>query len=161
MSEQTAALPQPTIPAQGSEAPAPDPQPAEVDWKAKAREWESRAKANKTAADELAAIKASQMSEAEKAEKRFAEAEQRAVQAEARALRRDVALDFKLSKDDAALLDSVTDEDAMRALAGRLAKGAAEQKVAGNHVPSEGKTPSKVGSDDGRETARALFNRTP
>lgn len=161
MSEQPAALPQPTLPAQGTEAPAPDPQPAEVDWKSKAREWESRAKANKNAADELASIKASQMSEAERAEKRFAEAEHRAVQAEARALRRDVALDFKLSKDDADLLDSITDEDAMRALAGRLAKGAAETKVAGNVVPNEGKTPSKPAGDEGRETARALFGKTP
>ncbi|MFF5790246.1 hypothetical protein ACFY8P_35400 [Streptomyces sp. NPDC012693] len=40
---------------------------AETDWKARAREWERRAKDNKTAADELATLKASQMSEQEKA----------------------------------------------------------------------------------------------
>lgn len=43
-------------------APAQD----DTDWKAEARKWEERAKGNKTAADELAAIKDSQKSEAEK-----------------------------------------------------------------------------------------------
>lgn len=38
-----------------------------TDWKAKARQWESRAKENKTAAEELAALKTSQMTEQEKA----------------------------------------------------------------------------------------------
>lgn len=38
-----------------------------TDWKAEARKWEDRAKANKTAQDELAALKASQMTEQEKA----------------------------------------------------------------------------------------------
>lgn len=162
MSEQTAAAPQPTAPAQGPEAPATEQQAApEVDWKAKAREWESRAKANKTAADELAAIKESQKSEAEKAAERLTAAEQRAAQAEARALRRDVALDFKLSKEDADLLDSITDEDAMRALAGRLAKGAAEAKASGNHVPNEGKTPHAPTGDASREAVRGLFGQTP
>ncbi|OXN01223.1 hypothetical protein [Bifidobacterium vansinderenii] len=46
----------------------------EVDWKAQyeetlahSREWEKRAKANKSAADELERLKQSQMSDAEKA----------------------------------------------------------------------------------------------
>jgi len=38
-----------------------------TDWKAEARKWEQRAKDNKTAADDLAALKASQMSDQEKA----------------------------------------------------------------------------------------------
>jgi hypothetical protein len=38
-----------------------------VDWKAKAREWERRAKDNKGAAEELEQLKAAQMSEQEKA----------------------------------------------------------------------------------------------
>jgi hypothetical protein len=38
-----------------------------TDWKAKARQWESRAKENKTAAEELAALRAAQMSDQEKA----------------------------------------------------------------------------------------------
>ncbi|MET9510764.1 hypothetical protein ABZX62_20280 [Streptomyces flavidovirens] len=38
-----------------------------TDWKAEARKWEDRAKANKTAQDELATLKAANMSEQEKA----------------------------------------------------------------------------------------------
>jgi hypothetical protein len=38
-----------------------------TDWKAMARQWEDRAKANKTAAEELAALKASNQTEQEKA----------------------------------------------------------------------------------------------
>lgn len=52
-----------------------------TDWKALARQWEKRAKDNKTAADELAALKAAQMTEQEKA---VTEAEQRGRTAAAR-----------------------------------------------------------------------------
>lgn len=55
-------------------APAQEP-----DWKAQARKWEDQAKANKKAADELAALKKAQMTEAEQAaataKEREAEAE--------------------------------------------------------------------------------------
>ncbi|MCI3271400.1 hypothetical protein [Streptomyces cylindrosporus] len=47
---------------------------SEPDWKALARQWEKRAKDNKDAVDELAALKASQMSDQEKA---VADAEKR------------------------------------------------------------------------------------
>jgi len=50
--------------------PAPPAEPAapaqETDWKAESRKWEAQSKANKTAADELTALKAAQMTEAEK-----------------------------------------------------------------------------------------------
>ncbi|MDX3712740.1 hypothetical protein PV733_28135 [Streptomyces europaeiscabiei] len=46
----------------------------EPDWKAESRKWESRAKENRDAAEELAALKATQMSDQEKA---VAEAEKR------------------------------------------------------------------------------------
>ena len=52
----------------------PNGQSQDIDYKAKyeeaiahSREWEKRAKANKTAADELEQLKQSQMSDAEKA----------------------------------------------------------------------------------------------
>ena len=139
----------------------PQPAPAqEIDWKAKAREWESRAKANKTAADELASIRESQKSEAEKVAERLATAEQKVAHAEARALRRDVALDFKLSKDDADLLDTMTDEAAMRALAGRLAQVDTDRKKTGNHVPREGNTPAAGKAGEGLEAVRSLFGGT-
>lgn len=62
----------------GEPAAEPNPQPSpaqEIDWKAKAREWEQRAKANKTAADELAALKEAQKSDAEKAAEHLAKLE--------------------------------------------------------------------------------------
>lgn len=40
----------------------------DIDWKAESRKWESRAKANKSAADELEQLKQSQMTEQQKAE---------------------------------------------------------------------------------------------
>ena len=56
-----------------------------TDWEAKynelkkhSREWERKAKANKDAADELAALKESQMSESEKLQKQLADATARA-----------------------------------------------------------------------------------
>lgn len=138
----TSDVPKPGPPAQ--EAPGDDEQKpqetTEVDWKAKAREWERRAKENKTAADELTAIKESQKSEADKVAERLAEAERKAAEAEARVLRREVALEHKLSTEDAALLDTITDEDAMRALAKRLAAVESDNKH-GNHVPREGNNP--------------------
>ena len=106
--------------------PAPaDPKPADppaqddaTDWKAEARKWEARAKENKAAAENAS------KTEAEKVAERLAVVEKRAIEAEARVLRREVALEHKLPKDDATLLDTITDEAAMRALAARLAAAA-------------------------------------
>jgi len=118
-----------------------------------AAKYRTEAKANAGAAQRLAEIEEANKTEAEKAAERLAKAEQTAKDAEARVLRREVALEHKLGKDDAALLDSITDEDAMRALAARLAGGGSKQK---NHVPREGSNPAS-GSSDEREFARSLF----
>ena len=65
-----------TVATETTTTEAVTPAPAqEPDWKADARKWEARAKENKTAADELAALKASQMTEAEKSAARLAELE--------------------------------------------------------------------------------------
>lgn len=84
---------------------------------------------------EIAALKAkvtefedANKTEAEKAAERLAAAEREAAEAKAAILRRDIALEHSLSKDDAALLDNVTDEDAMRSLAARLAALQVEDK---------------------------------
>ena len=60
-------------------------EPAEVDWESKynelkkhSREWERKAKANKDAADELARLKESQLSETDKLKQQLAEATARA-----------------------------------------------------------------------------------
>lgn len=82
--------------------------------------YRTEAKANADAAKRLAEIEESQKSEAEKAAERLRVAEQAAVEAEAKVLRRDIALEHSLTREDAALLDTITDEDAMRALAERL-----------------------------------------
>jgi delta 1-pyrroline-5-carboxylate dehydrogenase len=133
-------------------------------WKAKAREQEKRAKDNKAAADELAQLRETQKSSEQKAADREAAAIKRAEEAEARALRREIALDpagdgksAALSAADAALLDDLTDEDAMRRLAARLAANA--ERKPGNRVPTEGKTTSKSGDDKLQEFTRNLFDR--
>ena len=72
--------PTPPAPAQTPTAPPapatpPAPPAQETDWKAESRKWEAQSKANKTAADELTALKAAQMTDTEKATARTAELE--------------------------------------------------------------------------------------
>lgn len=60
--------PTPPAPSAGEQGGQPSGASGDdTDWKALARQWEKRAKDNKTAVDELAALKASQMSDQEKA----------------------------------------------------------------------------------------------
>ncbi|CAM3536443.1 hypothetical protein TSOC111612_01390 [Tsukamurella ocularis] len=128
--------------AQNAGAAKPEPQGAEqqkatddkVDWKAKyeetlahARKHEQRAKDNKTAADELAQIKAAQMSEQEKAEAATKAANERAEAAERRAAIRDAVIDHGLTKDDIELLEDVPADK----IADRAKKLAARTKAAG------------------------------
>jgi hypothetical protein len=63
-------IPTPT-PTPAPAAPAQDP----TDWKAEARKWEARAKENTTAADELATLKAAQMTDTEKTAARLVDLE--------------------------------------------------------------------------------------
>lgn len=132
-------------PAQDQDSPAQDEttgqddtqQQSETDWQveatrlrdelAKARKWEQRAKENKDAASELAKLREAQMSESERAEARVKAAEERAHELEAANDRKDVAIEYRLSPDDAALLDDLTDPDAMKRLAARLARQAEEE----------------------------------
>ena len=92
---------------------------------------------------------------------RLTQLEQQVTQAEARVLRREVALDPAgdgsvpaLSKDDAALLDTITDEAAMRSLAQRLAKVATDTHT-GNIAPGEGSNP-RPKPDEKRSFVRQL-----
>ena len=157
--EATEAAPADAPPA--DEPPAQEPkgeQPAkpETDWKAEARKWEQRAKEYKPAADKLAEIEEANKSEAQKAAERIAAAEQAAAAAEARALRREIALEHRLGKDDAALLDGMTDEDAMRRLAERLAKAATEDEApVGFRVDQSGRKSGAAPDKDA--AARAVF----
>lgn len=108
----------------------------------------------KAKAAKLDEIEEASKTEAEKAAERLAKAEQTARDAEARALRRDIALEHQLGKDDAALLDALTDEDAMRALAARLGAGTGKTS---NYVPREGTNPAATGAGGEREFVRNLF----
>lgn len=120
--------------AAAAEAAKPAPTVEELvaqleEWKGHARKHEDQAKANKTAAAELAELKRSTMSDAEKAaadavatSAAVTEATSRAEKAEAALLRKTIAVDLELSKEDAAVLDGITgDEAAIRAVAERLA----------------------------------------
>lgn len=127
------------------------------DWKSESRKWESRAKANADAAEKLAKLEEAQKSAEEKAAERESAAEKRAVAAEAKALRREVALESALSAEDAKLLDGVTDEDSMRALAARLAKKE-DAKRGSNHVPGEGKN-QDTPTDERRAFVRRLTGK--
>lgn len=117
----------PEIPAQ--ETPEPTaPETQDKDWQAEAarltaesRKWEARAKENKAAADRLAELEEASKSAEQRAAERLAAAEKAAAEAEAKVLRRDIALEHKLTSEDAALLDTITDETTLRALAARLA----------------------------------------
>ena len=143
-------------PAQATDAPEPEQKVDEIDWKSKAREWEKRAKDNKSAADRLAEIEAANQTEAEKAAARLAKAEQDAVEARAEATRYKIATESKLSAEDAALLEHVTSEDGMRLIAQRLAGSESDKKQQGLHVPGEGKSPASAESEELR-VARSLF----
>lgn len=93
-----------------------------TDWKAEARKWEQRAKENKAASDELEAIKAAQMTEAEKAAAHLkeVEAELQALKAESQK-RADVEAVSKATGVPASLLSYCTDREAMDAFAAEYA----------------------------------------
>ena len=78
---------------QPADEPKTEPEPAtkptdapaqETDWKAEARKWEERAKANKGAADRLAEIEEASKTEAQKAAERLAAAEAKVAEFEQR-----------------------------------------------------------------------------
>lgn len=72
----------PTTPATPEVKPS-EPEPAkETDWKAEARKWEDRAKANKAAADKLAEIEEASKTAEQKAAERTAELEAKVKQYE-------------------------------------------------------------------------------
>ncbi|WP_289009959.1 hypothetical protein [uncultured Thermomonospora sp.] len=136
----------------------PDPQEGReqqtfgADYVKKLREEAAR---YRTELRRLKGIEEAYATEQTRAEK----AEQRAAAAEARALRRQIALEHRLSAEDAALLDAVVDEEAIRALAERLAQGKADAGRArdGAYVPSEGRntTTPALNSDQLEQALRA------
>ena len=89
-----------------------------TDWKAEARKWEARAKENAKAAEELQRIKDSQLTEAERLQKRAEVAEARVLQLESEAELASLAL--TISEETGAplkLLKTCADEGVMREMA--------------------------------------------
>lgn len=93
----------------------------EIDWKAKSREWERKAKANADAAAKLAQLEESQKTEAQKLADRAAQAEKERDEARLEALRVKVGAAKKLPADVVDLLKGDTEEELV-AHADRLAE---------------------------------------
>lgn len=126
------------------------------EWKGHARKHEDQAKANKTAAAELAALKREKMSDAEKAaadqeaaSTALREATDRADKAEAALTRYKLAVELELSAEDAAALEGIQgDEKTLRALAERLA---------GRKSPAPKPTPTQGRPTGGKPSAADAF----
>lgn len=101
-------------------------------------------------------IEEAQKTESQRQAERLAAAEKAAADAEARVMRRELALEHRLSAADAALLDTVTDENGLRALAARLA---AQSTPQGNSAPLEGEPPKKPVNDPGIDFVDRLVGR--
>ncbi|WP_051432595.1 hypothetical protein [Promicromonospora kroppenstedtii] len=135
------------------------------EWKGHARKHEDKAKANAKAATELAELKRSSMSDAEKAAADLAAGSQaltdavtRAETAEAALIRYKIAVDLELSKEDVTVLDGVQgDEKTLRALAERLA---GRKSPAPKPTPTQGRTTGGTPSakDSFVEALDGLFN---
>lgn len=97
-------------------------------------------------------IEEASKSESQKQAERLATAEKAVADAEAKVVRRELALEHKLSSDDAALLDNISDEDALKALAERLAKAA---EPSGPRTPRP--DPNQGRSGDSPVTTGDLF----
>lgn len=91
----------------------------EVDWKARAREWEKRAKVNSDAAAKLAEVEESQKSEAQKIADRAANAERERDEARADGVRYRTAAKFGIDEEHFDLLGG-GDEEAITDRAERL-----------------------------------------
>lgn len=128
----------------------------EVDWKAKAREWEKRAKANADAATRLTEIEESQKSETQKLADAKTAAEKAAADAKAEALRWRIAAKHGITDEQAELYLTGTDEETLTKQAKGLAELASDRKKQGNHVSREGTNSNATPSDE-KAFVRQLF----
>lgn len=163
--QQQEAAPESTEVEQGTEQQQEQPQQAPkptktVDfWKAKAREQESRAKANKSAADELAAIKDAQKTEAEKVADRIRKADEEVAAVPQRvteALKAHLIGIHSINDEDAELFLTATNPDLLLKQVARLTARDAVPPKKPNHVPREGANPTAP-EGEGREAVRLIF----
>ena len=140
MSESISA--EPEAPATGAEDRKPKPSETVEFWRDKARLWESRAEENKSAADELATLKDSQKTEAERSAEKLSRAEAEAATVPAKvaaALKTHLVGFHKISAEDAELFLNAQDPELLLKQAARLV--GQQSGVKGNRVPKEGANP--------------------
>lgn len=150
-----------------SEAPAeavtpdanadPEAPAKETDWKAEARKWEERAKANKGAAERLAEIEEASKTEAQKLAERAEAAERALAEAQAEATRLSVIAKYAISADYHEFVVGSTEEE-LSAKAEKVqklieAQGAAAVPARHAAVPGEGSAPAIALNGDGIESA--------
>lgn len=147
-----------TTEATTTEAPAETTAPAqETDWKAEARKWEDRAKANKSAAERLAEIEEASKSEAQKLAERAEAAEAALAAAKADALRLSVIARHGIPEDYQEFVTGTSEEE-LTARAEKVQKLIEAQQAAATPtrhaaVPGEGSSPVMALNGDGIESA--------
>lgn len=140
------------------EEPTPtDPPAKETDWKAEARKWEERAKANKSTADELQ----QRVSELEPVAARVPDLESKAGELAEK------VQTFESERERTELVSTVAKEqevpaDALRGATREELETHAEilkahLKVSGPTIPGQEQLPEKGADDPMRELARGLF----
>lgn len=128
----------------------------EIDWKAKARDWEKRAKENKTAADELAQIKESQKTETQRLQDQLAEFQRKAETAERDRERLSIIAKHAIPADYHDLVQGA-DSEALEASAAKVKSlieaNATPSNTASFVIPDEGGNPNLALNGDGIEAA--------
>jgi|SRR5690625_556428 len=119
--------------------------------------YEAEKAENQAKTAKIAEFEQAQMTEAEKAEARVRAAEERAAELEADNTRKGVALQYGLSADDVALLEGVTDPEAMKRIAERLSVQAAEANAPRTPQPHPAQRAGDAPVDDKDAVARAFF----
>jgi len=112
---------------------------------------------NRAKSEKLAEFERAQMTETERAEARVRAAEERAAELEAANVRKDVAIRFGLAADDVALLEGVSDAEAMTRLAERLARQAREDAGPRPPKPNPAQRVGDAPAEDKEAVARAFF----
>lgn len=149
----TPATEAPETDAPATEAPKPD-----TDWKAEARKWEARAKANSDAAERLAALEDAQKSAEQKIAERAERAEAELAKVRAEADRTAVALAKGLTPSQAKRLVGSTREELEADATEMLADLGASGKVTAPYVPGQQQIPDPL-ADESVAFVRQLFGR--
>ena len=137
----------PTTEEPQAEQPVPEPQGDSTDWKAEARKWESRAKADHELANKWREYESSQKTEFEKLAEDLAKAQAEASQASAELMRLRIAAEKGISGDATKLLKGTTQEE-LEAEAELLLSLIANQSKPKSPQPDENQgkpAPTKVG----------------